>query len=235
MQKGNLYLIPNTLGNDDLGETIPAGVIELVNRIDTYIVENIQTAAKFLKLAGIKRPLKELKFSVLNVNSKDTDITGYLDNALEGKDTGLISEAGVPCIADPGAQIVKLAHEKGIRVVPLSGPSSVIMAIMASGFNGQNFAFNGYLPIDKKMRQAKLKELEKKVNFENQTQVFIEAPHRNDKLLGEILDTLRPETCVCIARELTMNSEQVLSAPVSELKQRNILLGKVPVIFLIGK
>lgn len=235
MQKGNLYLIPNTLGNDNLSAAIPAGVIEIVNRIDTYIVENIQTAAKFLKLAGIKRSLKELKFSVLNINSKDTDITSYLDDALAGKDTGLISEAGVPCIADPGAQIVKLAHEKGIRVVPLSGPSSVIMAIMASGFNGQNFAFNGYLPIDKKMRQGKLKELEKKVNFENQTQVFIEAPHRNDKLLEEMLASLKPETKICIARELTLDGEQVTSAAVSELRQKNITLGKVPVIFLIGK
>ena len=235
MQKGNLYLIPNTLGNDDLGAAIPAGVIEIVNKIDTYIVENIQTAAKFLKLAGIKRSLKELKFSVLNVNSNDSDITGYLDDAMNGKDTGLISEAGVPCIADPGAQIVKLAHEKGIRVIPLSGPSSVIMAIMASGFNGQNFTFNGYLPINKKMRSSKLKELEKKVNFENQTQVFIEAPHRNDKLLAEMLDSLKPDTRVCIARELTMESEQVLSASVNELKQKSITLGKVPVIFLIGR
>ena len=235
MQKGNLYLIPNTLGNDNLSAAIPAGVIEIVNKIDTYIVENIQTAAKFLKLAGIKRSLKELKFSVLNVNSNDSDITGYLDDAMNGKDTGLISEAGVPCIADPGAQIVKLAHEKGIRVIPLSGPSSVIMAIMASGFNGQNFAFNGYLPIDKKMRSSKLKELEKKVNFENQTQVFIEAPHRNDKLLAEMLDSLKPDTRVCLARELTMESEQVLSASVNELKQKSITLGKVPVIFLIGR
>lgn len=235
MQKGNLYLIPNTLGNDDLAATIPTHVIETVNKIDTYIVENIQSAAKFLKLSQIKKPLKELKFNVLNINSKDTDITGYLDDAMAGKDTGLISEAGVPCIADPGAQIVKLAHEKAIRVVPLSGPSSVIMAIMASGFNGQNFAFNGYLPIDKKMRRGKLKELEKKVNFENQTQIFIEAPHRNDKLLEEMLASLNPETKICIARELTLGGEKVTSASVSELKQKNLTLGKVPVIFLIGK
>ncbi|MBL8015776.1 MAG: SAM-dependent methyltransferase [Ignavibacteria bacterium] len=235
MQKGNLYLIPNTLGNDDLAATIPTNVIEIVNKIDTYIVENIQSAAKFLKLSQIKKPLKELKFNVLNINSKDTDITGYLDDALEGKDIGLISEAGVPCIADPGAQIVKLAHEKAIRVVPLSGPSSVIMAIMASGFNGQNFAFNGYLPIDKKMRQEKLKELEKKVKYESQTQVFIEAPHRNDMLLEEMLASLKPDTRICIARELTLDSERVVSASAGELRQKNITLGKVPVIFLIGK
>jgi 16S rRNA (cytidine1402-2'-O)-methyltransferase len=235
MQKGTLYLIPNSLGNDRLSETIPSSVFGLVNQIDDYIVENIQTAAKFLKLAGIKKPLKELRFYVLNVNSMEKDISGYLNEAEAGKNTGLISEAGVPCIADPGAAIVKLAHQKGIQIVPLSGPSSIIMAVMASGFNGQNFAFNGYLPIDKIKRRSKLKELEKKVNFENQTQVFIEAPHRNDKLLAEMLESLDDETMISAASELTMPNEKIVTAKVREMKHLSFSFGKVPVIFLIGK
>ncbi|MEO8514911.1 MAG: SAM-dependent methyltransferase, partial [Ignavibacteria bacterium] len=162
MQKGKLYLIPNSLGSDDLTKVIPAHVFDIINKIDHYIVENIRTAAKFLKLAGIKKPLTELMFYVLNTNSKASDIKGYLDEALSGKDTGLISEAGLPCIADPGAVIVAMAHQKGIQVVPMSGPSSILMALMASGVNGQSFAFNGYLPIDKQVRFQKFKELENK-------------------------------------------------------------------------
>ncbi len=235
MQKGKLYLIPNSLGNDDLGRVIPPYVKDIVNKIDHYIVENIRTAAKFLKLAGINKSLQDLTFYVLNTNSKESDITQYLAEAENGKDIGLISEAGLPCIADPGSVIVKMAHQKGVKVIPLSGPSSILMALMASGLNGQSFAFNGYLPIDKKARVLKLRELEKKVKNTDQTQIFIEAPHRNDRLLEEILETCSGELILSISRNLTMDTEFIASKTVNEWKKNKTILGKEPVIFILGK
>lgn len=235
MQKGKLYLIPNTLGSDDLSRVIPPYIHEVVNRIDHYIVENIQTAAKFLKLAGINKPLRELTFYVLNVKSKESDITTYLDATDEGNDTGLISEAGLPCIADPGSVIVKMAHQKGIQVVPLSGPSSILLALMASGVSGQNFAFIGYLPIDKAARAKKIKGLGSKIKQEGQTQIFIEAPHRNDKLLADILSNSPGDIILSISKNLTMDTEQIITGTIEELRSKNITLGKEPVIFVMGK
>lgn len=235
MQKGKLYLIPNTLGNDEISLTIPTGITEIINNTDHYIAENIKTAAKFLKLAGLKKSLKELTFYVLNVNTPQNEISGYLDEAESGKNVGLISEAGLPCIADPGSVIVKMAHEKNIQVVPLTGPSSIMLALMASGFNGQDFAFNGYLPIDKNLRREKLKELEKKVKFAGTSQVFIEAPHRNDRLIEEMLSVLSGDTGLCIASELTGKNEFIRVLPVHNWKQKNYKPGKVPVIFILGK
>src|SRR5258706_1634247 len=170
MQKGNLYLIPTSLGNNDLKLVLPNPVFEIVNQIDYFIVENINSAVQFLKFAGVNKKPQSLNFNVLNVNTIDSEINEYLIPALEAKNIGLLSEAGVPCIADPGAKIVSLAHENGIRVIPLTGPSSIILALMASGVNGQNFSFNGYLPIDSKERKAKLLELQKLVLLQNQTQ-----------------------------------------------------------------
>jgi 16S rRNA (cytidine1402-2'-O)-methyltransferase len=235
MQKGKLYLIPNTLGSDDLSRVIPPYIHEVINTIDHYIVENIQTAAKFLKLAGINKPLRELTFYVLNTKSKDSDITDYLDEADAGKDIGLISEAGLPCIADPGSVIVKMAHQKGIQVVPLSGPSSILLALMASGVSGQNFAFIGYLPIDKAARAKKIKGLGSKIKQEDQTQIFIEAPHRNDKLLADILSNSPGDITLSISKDLTMETEQIISGTIEQLKSKNITLGKEPVIFILGK
>ncbi len=235
MQKGKLYLIPNTLGSDDLNRVIPPYIKEVINTIDNYIVENIQTAAKFLKLAGINKPLRELTFYVLNAKSKESDITTYLDAADEGNDTGLISEAGLPCIADPGSVIVKMAHQKGIQVVPLSGPSSILLALMASGVSGQNFAFIGYLPIDKTMRAKKIKGLGSKIKQEGQTQIFIEAPHRNDKLLADILSNSPGDIVLSISKNLTMETEEIITGTIEQLRSRNITLGKEPVIFVMGK
>lgn len=235
MQKGKLYLIPVSLGNDDLKLTLPAAVLGMVNKIDHYIVENIKSAAKFLKGAGLTKPVQSLSFNVLNVNTNEDEISVFLDAAINGNDIGLLSEAGVPCVADPGSQLVSLAHEKGITVVPLTGPSSIILALMASGMNGQNFSFNGYLPIDQKERKAKLKELERKINSENQTQIFIEAPHRNDKMIDTIIETCDDETKLCIAKNLTMDDEMVVSKKISRWKKEKIVLGKNPVIFIIGK
>lgn len=234
MQKGKLYLIPNTLGSDDLSRVIPPYIHEVINTIEHYIVENIQTAAKFLKLAGINKPLRELTFYVLNTKSKESDITTYLDETEGGKDTGLISEAGLPCIADPGSVIVKMAHQKGIQVVPLSGPSSILLALMASGVSGQNFAFIGYLPIDKTARAKKIKGLGSKIKQEGQTQIFIEAPHRNDKLLADILSNSPGDITLSISKNLTMDTEQIITGTIEQLRSKNITLGKEPVIFVMG-
>ncbi len=234
MQKGKLYLIPNTLGSDDISRVIPPYIKEVINTIDHYIVENIQTAAKFLKLAGINKPLRELTFYVLNAKSKDSDIAGYLDEAEKGNDSGLISEAGLPCVADPGSVIVKMAHQKGIQVVPLSGPSSILLALMASGVSGQNFAFIGYLPIDKNARARKIKGLGSKIKQEGQTQIFIEAPHRNDKLLADILSNSPGDITLSISKNLTMETELIITGTIEELRSKNITLGKEPVIFVLG-
>jgi len=234
MQKGKLYLIPVTLGNDNLRQTLPEPVFDIINKIDYYIVENIKTAAGFLKSAGIKKRLQELTFNILNVDTKEGEITGFLEPAEVGQNIGLLSEAGVPCVADPGSMIVSLAHEKGIQIVPLTGSSSIILALMASGMNGQNFAFNGYLPIDNIERKNRLKELERKIKSDNQTQIFIEAPHRNDRLfeaMMECSENLR----LCIAKNLTMDDELIISKKISAWKKSKITIGKNPAIFIIGK
>lgn len=235
MQKGKLYLIPNSLGSDDLGQTIPPAVFELINKIDHYIAENTGSAAKFLKLAGIKKNLRDLTFYPLNINTKSGDITGYLDEAERGNDTGLISEAGLPCIADPGALIVTMAHEKGIEVMPFAGPSSILMSLQASGLNGQNFAFNGYLPIESGKRKQKLKELERKALGDDQTQIFIEAPHRNDKLAEEIITSCSDVLRFSLSIGLTTNEQKIITKNISEWKRSKISIGKVPAIYLLGK
>jgi len=235
MQKGKLYLIPSSLGNNDLNLTLPQQVFDIISKIDYYIVENINSAVKFLKLACIKKRVQDLSFNVLNVNTKSGEISAYLEAANKGHDIGLITEAGAPCIADPGSELAALAHERGIRVIPLAGPSSVILALMASGLNGQTFAFNGYLPIDKKARKEKLKELEKRIKPENQTQIFIEAPHRNDKLLEELINSCNDNLKLSVAKNLTMNDELIITKKISEWKLSKITLGKNPTIFLIGK
>jgi 16S rRNA (cytidine1402-2'-O)-methyltransferase len=235
MQKGKLYLIPVTLGNNDLRQTLPEPVFNIVNSIDNYVVENIKSAAGFLKAAGIKKPLKELSFSILNINTDESEIAGFLKPAERGEDIALLSEAGVPCVADPGAGLVSLAHENGIQVIPLSGPSSIIIALMASGMNGQNFSFNGYLPIDDKERRNKLKEFERKIRSDNQTQIFIEAPHRNDKLLDALIENCDESLKLCMAKNLTMEDELVVSKKISAWKRSRVIIGKNPAIFLLGK
>jgi 16S rRNA (cytidine1402-2'-O)-methyltransferase len=235
MQKGKLYLIPVTLGNYDLEQSLPRSVFDIINKIDIYIVENIKSAEGFLKKAGIKKSVNDLIFQELNVNTKDKDIINYLDDALNGKDIGLLSEAGVPCVADPGAAIVLMAHQNNIQVVPLAGPSSVILALMASGLNGQNFSFNGYLPIEKSARAKKLKKLEKKIKSENQTQIFIEAPHRNDKLVEDLVSNCDKDLRLCIGKNLTMDDEFISTQKLTYWSKSNIKLGKNPVIFLLGR
>jgi 16S rRNA (cytidine1402-2'-O)-methyltransferase len=234
MNKGKLYLIPASLGNNNLNLTHPAQVFKLINEIDYYIVENIKSAASFLKQAGIKKKLHELDFKVLNVDTKDNEVFDYLNPALKGNNIGIISEAGCPCIADPGAKIVSLAHEKGIKVIPLTGPSSIILALMASGLNGQSFTFHGYLPIGQKERKEKLKHIEKEIFSKGFTQIFIEAPHRNDKLIADILETFKSELRLCLAVNLTLPDETIQTTSIKRWRENIPSIGKKPAIFLIG-
>lgn len=234
MNKGKLYLIPNTLGSENVQMVIPSGILGIINNINHYIVENIPSAVSFLKQAGLKTPIKDLTFRVLNKNTEPNEIYTYLDELENGNNAGLISEAGLPCIADPGSIIVKLAHTRSITVIPLTGPSSIMLALMASGFNGQQFSFNGYLPIEKIARMKKLKELEKKVKFSGETQIFIEAPHRNDKLFEDIISICANEISLCIAKELTNENEMIAVNTVINWKKNKIVIGKVPAIFILG-
>jgi len=233
MDKGKLYLMPTSLGNRDLQLTLPAQVFDVINQVDYYIVENIKTAAAFLKQAGIKKKLQELDFKVLNVDTKDDELFDYLYPINEGHDMGIISEAGCPCIADPGAKIVSLAHEKNIKVIPLTGPSSIILALMASGLNGQAFTFHGYLPIDRKERREKLLIIEKEA-MKDITQIFIEAPHRNDRLVTDIIETCKPGLKFCMAVDLTLPEENIQTKSIKEWKINQPVIGKKPAIFLIG-
>ena len=234
MMKGVLYLVPATLGSSDTRNTIPEGIGSIVSSLDVFIVENLRSARRYLKLLNRNVDIDTLTFYELNEHTSGDVIPSYLEPCLHGKDTGVISEAGVPAVADPGAAVVRLAHEKGIRVVPLTGPSSILLALMASGLNGQHFTFHGYLPVKKNERIRKIRELEDIAGRTGATQLFIEAPYRNDGLLEDLLATCNPSTLLCIAADLTLESELVLTLPIGQWKKRIPKLHKRPAIFLMG-
>lgn len=227
-------MIPVTLGETAINRVIPELNNELINDIDIYIVENIKTARRFLKKAGILKPINELTFFELNKRTQSTDLPTYLKPIAEGKNIGVLSEAGCPGVADPGADIVALAQQQKIKVVPLVGPSSILLALMASGFNGQSFCFNGYLPKDQKDRTRKLKELEKLAKIKQQTQLFIETPFRNSHVIEDIIKNCFSTTKLCIAIDITLQTEQIYTKTVEEWKTTKINLHKRPCIFLIG-
>ncbi len=232
---GKLHLIPTTLGASELSNVLPAQVPQLISTIDHYIVENEKTARHDIKKVVPEKSQPNLKFSILNKRTTREEFQHYLEPCLNGIDMGLMSEAGCPGIADPGAQIVALAHQKGIRVVPVVGPSSITLSMMASGLNGQNFAFNGYLPIDKSERKNAIKQLEK-LSFEyNQAQIFIETPYRNHKLLDDLIKYLHPQTKLCIACEITLPTEYIVTKPIRLWKKEKLDLHKKPSIFIIQK
>jgi 16S rRNA (cytidine1402-2'-O)-methyltransferase len=233
--KATLYLIPNTLGNPDTSSTIPAVITERINGIQVYIVENLRNARRFLKRLNREIDIDSLTFHELNEHTPEAEIPAFLDEALKGADVGVISEAGVPGVADPGAAVVRLAHEKGIRVVPLTGPSSILLSLMASGLNGQAFTFHGYLPVKRPERIRKIREMEQVCLRKGETQIFMEAPYRNDGLLVDILEVCTSNTRLCIAADLTMDSEFVQTHPVSSWKNKKPALHKRPVIFLLGR
>lgn len=236
MSKGKLYLIPALLGNSPLSYSMPPDHTFIINRLERFIVENERTARRYLIRAGYKNSIDSTEFLLLNKYTTKDELPGILlPVATEGKHTGLLSEAGCPGIADPGAEIVKLAHEMGIQVIPLVGPSSITLAVMASGFIGQNFAFNGYLPIDKKARFNAIKELEKKVYKDNQAQVFIETPYRNNQLLKDIVKACRPGTALCIACDLTLENEFIKTKTISDWSKTLPGIHKRPAVFLLYK
>jgi 16S rRNA (cytidine1402-2'-O)-methyltransferase len=234
-KKGTLYLIPTTLGDTAPEAVMPASVKDVINLVDEFIVEDERTARRYLKKAGIERPLDSLVLHVLNKHTRPEETAGYLSAADQGKNIGIVSEAGCPGIADPGADVVKIAHSKGIKVVPLVGPSSVLLALMASGFNGQSFAFHGYLPKERGERIRKLKDLERTAQQKDQTQLFIETPFRNQHLLEDILANCAPATQLCIACDITLPTELIRTQAISEWKKQVPDINKRPAIFLLYK
>lgn len=229
---GILFLIPNTLGENAPDEVIPQKVIETAKRLRHFIVEDVRTVRRYLRRIDRTFPIDDSQFFELNQHTDRSKIEPYLKPLLEGNDMGIISEAGCPAVADPGADIVALAHKKGIRVVPLVGPSSILLAQMASGFNGQSFAFVGYLPIEAAERQKRLRKLEHRAKEENQTQLFIETPYRNMKLFDELTATLKGDTRLCIACDITLESEYIETRTIGEWKQKKPQdLNKRPTIF----
>ena len=233
--RGKIYLIPTTLGENDPLDVLPQTVKRAINFINDYIVENEKTARKFIKSIHPQKVQASLKLSALNKHTEISEYNKMIQPCLEGKNIGLMSEAGCPGIADPGAVIVKLAHEKNIQVIPLVGPSSILLAMMASGMNGQNFAFNGYIPIDKTEKKIALKNLEKISQDKNQSQIFIETPFRNNKMLEDILQALQPNTHLCLAADITLPTEYIKTMRVSDWKKAKIDLHNRPTIFIIHK
>lgn len=230
-----LYLIPVLLGETSVERVLPAYNKEVILGIRHFIVEDVRSARRFLKKVDKGIDIDSLQFYLLNKDTLPQQAAGYLKPLEEGHDMGVMSEAGCPAIADPGADMVALAQQKGLQVVPLVGPSSIILSVMASGFNGQSFAFNGYLPIDASERSKRLKALEQKIYHEHQTQVFIETPYRNQKMLDDILLNCRPQTKLCIAANITCEDEYIKTKTLQQWKGHLPNLSKTPCIFLLYK
>lgn len=230
-----LYLLPVTLGDTPIEKVLPAYNKEIILGIKHFIVEDVRSARRFLKKVEASINIDELTFYPLNKHTSPDDLSGYLKPLQEGYSMGVISEAGCPAVADPGADVVAIAQRKNLKVVPLVGPSSIILSVMGSGFNGQSFAFHGYLPIEATDRIKRLKELEGRIYSENQTQLFIETPYRNNKMMEDILKTCRPQTKLCIAANITCEGEYIHTKTIREWKGHLPDLTKVPCIFLIYK
>ncbi len=234
MKFGTLYLIPVTLGDDNISKVLPADVLSLALQLDTFVVESEKSARHFLSTIKTIKPVRELTLNLLNEHTEDKDVAALLAPLLAGKDVGLMSDAGCPGIADPGAKLVELAHQKGVRVVPFVGPSSIVLSLMASGLNGQQFAFLGYLPIDKALRNQKLKEIEKRSLSHKETQLFIETPYRNQHILEAILAVCQPNTRLCVACDISLSTEMIITKSIASWK-KNLLpeLHKRPTVFLL--
>lgn len=232
-EKGKLYLIPSPLGENDPMEVIPLPVLKSLEGFRTFVVEEVRTARRYLSKAGLKGRIGELQFFELNEHTEQSTIEGYLKLFDGGNDIALISEAGLPAVADPGAQLVALAHRHGIEVIPAVGPSSLMMSLMASGLNGQSFAFCGYIPAKTDERRSRLKTLEKISGQLKQTQIIIETPYRNDSLFKDILSTCAASTRLCIAANITMPDAYIKTKTVAQWKKENIIIGKRPCVFLI--
>ncbi len=233
--QASLFLIPVTIGDTDHRRVLPEYNREIILQIKHFIVENVRTARRFLKKTEPSIVIDSLTFRELNKHTSAEDVAGYLAPLAEGEHVGVISEAGCPAVADPGADVVAIAQRRGYPVVPLVGPSSILLSLMASGFNGQSFAFHGYLPIEASERTAAIKRLEGRVYSENQTQLFIETPYRGNKLVEELVRTCRPSTKLCIASDITCDDEYIRTRPVKDWAGKAPDLSKKPTIFLIYK
>ena len=232
--KGRLFLIPSPLGEGDPREVLAGGVFGAIAHIRTYVVEEVRTARRFLSAAGLRGSIDSLTFYELNEHTAEADAAGYVALLEAGEDVGLISEAGLPAVADPGNILVAAAHSRGIEVVPLVGPSSLMMALMSSGLNGQSFAFTGYLPVKPADRRARLAELEKLSRRTGQTQIIIETPYRNDSLLADMLQVLSASTRICIAANITQPDAFIRTSTVEQWKGNVPNIGKRPCVFVIS-
>ncbi|GAO28714.1 SAM-dependent methyltransferase [Geofilum rubicundum] len=230
---GKLYLIPNTLGSAETGQTIPSEVAQMAVKLRHFIVEDLRTARRYLRLLDRQMDIDGSQFFMLNKRTSPAQWSEYLKPLKAGHDVGIISEAGCPGVADPGAEVVKMAHEAGIQVVPMVGPSSILLAMMASGMNGQSFAFVGYIPIKKEDRLKMIKQLENRSRNEHQSQLFIETPFRNNHLAQDIINSCAPKTRLCIACNLTMPDEYVVTKTIAQWKGKLPELHKKPTIFIV--
>lgn len=230
--KGTLYLIPVTLGGDDPRDVIPAGVLDITVRLRNFIVEELRSARRFLRSIDPTFPIDDSVFNILNEHTRKDEISQLLAVVAGGTDAGLMSEAGLPGIADPGAVVIAMAHRMGIKVKPLSGPSSVILALISSGMNGQSFTFNGYLPVKPHERVARIKELESR-SMRGETQIFMETPYRNTKLLTDVLSSCRDTTKLCIAAGISTSDEMILTMTIAEWRGKKPQIDRIPAIFVL--
>ena len=230
-----LYLFPTPIADIDISHSLPAINSELLKECDSFVVEQVRTARRFLRKAGYDKNFDEVEFFELNEHTQASEISAFLQPLREGRNLGLMSEAGLPCIADPGAKVVELAQKEGFKVCPLIGPSSLLMSLMASGFNGQNFAFVGYLPIEKSQRSKRLKELESLAYKISQTQIFIEAPYRNNQMLQAIKESFNANTMICVGVDIGLSTQEIITKSVAQWKKSNIDLNKRNTVFLIYK
>ena len=231
--KAKLYLIPTSLGESDLKTIIPGHIQAIVENTNYFIVENIRSARRYIRKLSADKVIDDITFFELNKHTKANDISSFLQPILSGNDIGIISEAGNPGIADPGADVVKIAHRKNIQVIPLVGPSSILLALISSGLNGQNFAFNGYLPVKPPERIKKIQFLENRSKTENQSQIFMETPYRNMKMLDDILNNCKKSTLLCIASDITLETEFIKTKMIADWKKQNVQINKRPTIFIL--
>lgn len=228
-----LYVIPNVISDDTQTEVIPNQVKEAIKKCDIFFVENLRTARRYISSLKLGLVIEDLRFEVVDKKTTFEECFDLIQPIIEGKIGGIISESGCPGIADPGARLIHLAHQFRIKTIPLVGPSSILMALMASGMNGQSFAFHGYLPIDRKERQQKLRELEKDSKLKDQTQIFMDTPYRNEQLMFDILKVCRKDSFLCVAKDVTGKEEMIQTKPVGKWNMKDVSLKKAPTIFLL--
>lgn len=235
MNKGNLYLIPTVIGDGTQKETLTSPIIKAVQKINIFIVENIRTTRRYIRIIDKAKDIDNITFYCFGKHNNIDLEKDFLPHILRGQDVGIISESGLPCVADPGSKIVAYAHDFDIKVIPLVGPSSILLALMASGLNGQKFTFNGYLPIDKSERKRSIRRLEEKISREDQTQIFIETPYRNNQLFEALINTCSKYTKICIATDITTINENIKTKTAIEWKNTKVIIPKKPTIFILGK